>query len=86
MPGQCVRPGPRRRANRRFAAVLDRHVILRTAWIYSEFGSNFLKTILRLAYDSAMSCRWSQSQHGAPTAAREIADAILHIAPRLITR
>jgi len=60
------------------------HVIMRTAWVYSEFGQNFLKTMLRLAV-SRDELRVVADQYGAPTSARTIAEVILRIAPRLIS-
>ncbi len=53
-------------------------IIIRTSWVFSEFGDNFLKTMLRLANDrsqlSIVSDQW-----GAPTYAPHIAEAVLAI-------
>lgn len=60
-----------------------RSVVLRTAWVLSVHRSNFLKTMLRLAADRP-TLRVVEDQHGCPTSARDIADALKTITLRLI--
>jgi dTDP-4-dehydrorhamnose reductase len=52
------------------------HLIFRTAWLYSEFGKNFLKTMLNLTATKPQ-LKVVFDQVGTPTYARDLADAIL---------
>lgn len=59
-----------------------RYVIIRTAWLYSEFGRNFLKTMLSLTA-SRPSVNVVFDQVGTPTYALDLARTILHIIPQV---
>lgn len=66
-------------------AVLEEHptaLVLRTSWVYSPFGSNFLKTMLRVGAERPH-LRVVADQFGNPTSALDLADAILSIIPSL---
>lgn len=57
--------------------------VLRVAWVYSPFGNNFVKTMVRLAGTND-AVRVVADQHGAPTSAHEIAAGIFKVAANLL--
>lgn len=56
----------------------SKSIIIRTSWLYSERGNNFLKTILRLS-EERNELRVVNDQIGSPTYARDLAKVILDI-------
>lgn len=59
------------------------HIVLRTAWVYSPFGTNFLPSTIKAARTKDI-LEVPSEQFGSPTSGLDLADAILHAASRLI--
>ncbi len=57
-------------------AANPRHAILRTAWLYSPFGRNFVKSMIAAAQARPV-LTVVDDQHGSPTSALDLADAVL---------
>lgn len=83
------RPGPnsiygltKLEGERAVARLNPRHAIVRTSWVYSPFGSNFLRTMLQLA-GRQNTIRVVCDQWGNPTSALDLADGLLVIAAAL---
>lgn len=61
---------------RRVRDANSRHLILRTSWLFSAFGTNFVRTMLRLARERE-ELRIVADQRGKPTAAADLAAAVV---------
>lgn len=66
------------RGEEAIASIGCRHIIIRTAWLYSTFGNNFLKTMLRLISERE-SISVVNDQIGTPTYAGDLAAVIIKI-------
>jgi len=64
---------------------LDRHLVVRTSWVYAANANNFFTTIVRLAHQQE-TIRVVSDQHGSPTLASDLAPALLSAAAAAMAR
>ena len=60
-----------------------KYIIIRTSWVFSEYGNNFLKTMIMLGKKNK-EIKVVEDQFGCPTYAQDIAKSIVAIAPKLM--
>lgn len=83
LPARSVYGESKRQGELGVASACPDFVIVRTAWLYSSFGHNFVKTVLRLAGERDL-MSVVDDQKGSPTYARDLAGALLTIAGKVI--
>ncbi|MFY0599582.1 MAG: dTDP-4-dehydrorhamnose reductase [Cyclobacteriaceae bacterium] len=62
----------------KISAILNEHIIIRTSWLYSTFGNNFVKTMLKLS-ETKDELNIIADQIGTPTYAKDLALAVEQI-------
>jgi dTDP-4-dehydrorhamnose reductase len=65
-------------------SILHEHIIIRTSWVFSEYGNNFVKTMVRLS-EIKDELNIVNDQVGSPTCASNIASTIMKIANKIIS-
>jgi dTDP-4-dehydrorhamnose reductase len=83
LPDPLSTYGRSKLAGEKFALLHSGSMIIRTSWLYSSFGNNFVKTILRHAREKE-SLQVVFDQTGSPTYAADLAEAIMKIVSGVI--
>ena len=63
-------------------SILKQHIILRTSWLYSAYGNNFVKTMLKLGKEKKI-IKVVSDQYGCPTCAADLAEAVVNISKQI---
>jgi len=79
---QCVYGQSKLAGEQAIKNILEKFIVLRTAWVFGEHGNNFVKTMIRLGRDRDQ-LSVVADQYGGPTYAGDIAAAILKIISKI---